>query len=512
MRASTLAGVLAVGLASPASAASFLFVASDAGSTATVAVFADRDENDTFETLAFQTQPLGVFKGGLRLAAGDFDGDGNDELAIGVGRKGGGRVDIYDVVPDGSLGERLDSFFAFSEGFRSGVYVAAGDLEGDGRDELVVSGDVKSESLVRIYSDADRDGLLSDDLREEFAPFGPGFSGGAVVALGDINNALGDELAVGHGPGGASRVLVFHDTDLDGSMADETAAEDFDAFEDGYKGGVNLAAGRLESTGGNGAELIVSAAKKLADVLIMTDLDADGLVSDDGVAQTLAAYAKSRGGVRVAMEDTDGSGSLVELVTVPGKGAPAALRIFDDTLDAGFELDPVPVDEIVHFAPSFKKGSFVAAGKVRSGAYVLEGPPRPIPDLASLSVSIFVPTGAGALRDGDVFLAIQHTFDADLDVSLTHVPSGTTVALFTDVGNNDDGFVVRLNDEAGVDIGTAPDDANDRAVMGTFNPEGAELLSSFDGLDASGEWRLTLTDDVGLFTGVLHAFELHFTF
>jgi subtilisin-like proprotein convertase family protein len=41
-------------------------------------------------------------------------------------------------------------------------------------------------------------------------------------------------------------------------------------------------------------------------------------------------------------------------------------------------------------------------------------------------------------------------------------------------------------------------------VAETFNPEGAALLSAFDGEDASGLWRLTITDDTATNTGFLH--------
>ena len=93
-------------------------------------------------------------------------------------------------------------------------------------------------------------------------------------------------------------------------------------------------------------------------------------------------------------------------------------------------------------------------------------------------------------------LNISHTFNGDLDVSMTHVPSGVSLVLFNDVGGTDEGFIIRLNDEAGTDIGTANNPA-DGAITGTFNPQGAALLSAFDGIDASGLWRLTVVDDNG---------------
>lgn len=74
-------------------------------------------------------------------------------------------------------------------------------------------------------------------------------------------------------------------------------------------------------------------------------------------------------------------------------------------------------------------------------------------------------------------------------------------------------MTIRINDEAGTDIGAA-DNPLDGAISGQFNPEGAVLLNAFDGLDASGEWRLTVTDDtdVGADIGTLFGWALQFTF
>jgi subtilisin-like proprotein convertase family protein len=504
--------LLALALAGPASAATFLYSGTDAGTIATVSILADSNGDDIYETLYNPFQPFGPYKGGVRVATGDFDGDGNDEIVLATGKKGGGRVDVYDLQPDGTLGIRLDTFLAFAPApFAAGVNVAAGDIDNDGRDELVVAGDAKSEGLVRIYSDLNADGQLSDDLVDELVPFGPSFKGGVAVALGDVTNNGGEELIVGQASAGR-HVLVYVDSDLDGVVSEETVVDEFDAFEPGYKSGVTLAAGPLEAVGSSGAEVIVGAAKKLGDVEIWSDVDADGVVAGDGVFQTLAAYEQSKGGVRVAAGDTDGSGVFVELLTGPGKGPEAELRIFDDSVDAGFELDAAPFDQADPFG-GLKKGMFLTTGRLREATYYADSDVVPvgIQDAATIVTPIFVPAGAGFVREVEVFLAIQHTFDADLDVTLTHVPSGTSVVLFTDVGGTDEGMVVRLDDDSATDIGMA-DNPTDGTIFGTFNPEGSAALGAFQDFDASGEWRLTITDDIGGDTGVLHAFQLHFEF
>ena len=116
------------------------------------------------------------------------------------------------------------------------------------------------------------------------------------------------------------------------------------------------------------------------------------------------------------------------------------------------------------------------------------------------------------IRDLDVGLNIFHTFNGDLDIQLTHVPTSRSIILFTDVGGTDEGFVIRLNDEAGTDIGVA-DNPADGAITGQFNPEGPSLLTVFDGIDASGLWRLHVVDDTaaGADVGTLFGWTLFVT-
>ena len=140
--------------------------------------------------------------------------------------------------------------------------------------------------------------------------------------------------------------------------------------------------------------------------------------------------------------------------------------------------------------------------------------PMVIPDNTSAGAvtSIVVPTAAGIIKDLDISLSITHTFNADLDVSLTHVPSGITLFLFTDVNGGGDGMNLRLSDEAATAIEAATIPPAGTQLKGTFKPETPALLHAFDGLDASGEWQLKVVDDSAGDIGQLIGWALHFTF
>jgi hypothetical protein len=502
--------------------AGLLAVGTDVGVPNVVRVFTDNDQNGTYETLAPAgisktadfTPYTGGFTGGVRVALGDFDGDGNDELVTAAGPGGGPHVIVYDLNSDGSIGGVVDSFFAYDPGFTGGVFVAAGDLDGDGRDELVTAPDAGGGPHVKIFSDTDRDGLISDNMTDQLFPFG-GFTGGVRLALANTNNTGGDELIVAAGPGGGPHVMVFTDSNANRAVSDNPLVEQFFAYDGSFTGGVYVAAGQIDNFGGNGAEIITApGAGGGPDVRIFSDTNNNGTVSDNARLDEFFAYdAGFTGGVRVAAGDTDNSGVFTEVITGAGPGGGPHITIRDDTADAGvFISDNAPTDQFQAFPAGYSAGVFVAFGKVTTGVFASPDFPRSIPDVSTINSTFFVPAGAGIIRDLDVNLDIFHSFDGDLDVTLTHVATNTSVALFNDVGGSNEGFFVRLNDQAGTDISTATNPKLDGAISGTFNPGGAALLSIFNGEDASGEWRLTIVDDSGGDTGVLYNWSLAFGF
>ena len=401
-----------------AHASRFLITGADAGGGPHVIVRFDNDNNGTFETIAdsfYAFAPLSpgapLFSGGVRVATGDFDGDGNDELVTAMG-PGGSFVRIWRMTGSGRVAELLEQFAPYG-GFNGGIFVATGDFDGDGRDELVTAPDAGGGPHIKVWKDVDRDGQFSDDpLMGSFFAYFAAFSGGVRIAVGNVDNLGGDDLITAPGPGGGSHVKV-----LSFNGATFVSIEEFFAYDPAFMGGIYLAAGSIEGAGGNGAEIITSpGAGGGPHMRIFTDTNADGHVSDNPLFDEFFSYAPAfTGGVRVAAGDTDNSGFFVEVVTIPGPGGGPHVRVFDDNADAGAKIsDNATDDEFMGFDPGWGGGGFVAVGRYTASAFAYPAFPVSIPDAATTNVVMCVPPGTGTIRDLDVGLGIMHTFDGDL--------------------------------------------------------------------------------------------------
>jgi Ca2+-binding RTX toxin-like protein len=128
----------------------------------------------------------------------------------------------------------------------------------------------------------------------------------------------------------------------------------------------------------------------------------------------------------------------------------------------------------------------------------------------TIAVTGHVPTGVVPTLE-IVYLSILHTFVGDVDVTLTN-PSGTTVALFTGVGGTDAGLInIKLHDAASNDIGSV-DNPQNEADTGTFNPQGAALLSTLAIGNMTGNWTLRVSDFNPGDTGTLLSWGVRLTF
>jgi len=164
------------------------------------------------------------FPGGVRVATADVNGDGVDDIITGAGPGGGPHVEVFD----GTTGNLIRSFFAYASNFSGGVFVAAGDVNGDGKADIITGTGAGVITDVRVFDGA------TGNLIDDFQPYNAGFTGGVTVAAGDVSGDGKADIITGAGPGGGPHVEAFDGVTL-------TVLRSFFAYDQGFMGGVNVA-------------------------------------------------------------------------------------------------------------------------------------------------------------------------------------------------------------------------------------------------------------------------------
>src|SRR5205823_3460589 len=177
------------------------------------------------------------FTGGVRVVAADFNGDGTADVVVGTGPGAPTLVSVRD----GKTGAELFSVAPFEVAFTGGVYVAAGDLSGDGVPDLVITPDEGGGPRVLVY-----DGRGFALAANFFGIDDPNFRGGARAAVGDINGDGRADLVVAAGFGGGPRVAVYDGRTVIGGPFPTRLFNDIFVFEQSLRNGVFVAAGDVD--------------------------------------------------------------------------------------------------------------------------------------------------------------------------------------------------------------------------------------------------------------------------
>jgi hypothetical protein len=135
----------------------------------------------------------------VRVAAGDVNGDGKADIICSAGPGGGPQV----IVFDGATGAVVQNFFAFAPFFSGGVYVAAGDVNGDKRADIIVGAGAGAGPQVCIFDGA------TNAVLDNFFAYPLFFKGGVRVGVSDVNGDGRADILTAAGPGGLSQVSAF---------------------------------------------------------------------------------------------------------------------------------------------------------------------------------------------------------------------------------------------------------------------------------------------------------------
>ena len=175
------------------------------------------------EVMAFET----TFKGGVRVAMGDIDGDSIPEI---LAASGAGRVAEIRVFKEQPGSTALSPTvlreltacrtFPFGSAYSGGVEVACGDVDANGREDIVAAMS-RGGGTVNIFLSVNAADPIANAAYRSFTPFGGTYDGGASVAVAElgtfsngrlVNAIIPDrhvEIVVGSGAGRPATVKAY---------------------------------------------------------------------------------------------------------------------------------------------------------------------------------------------------------------------------------------------------------------------------------------------------------------
>jgi hypothetical protein len=264
------------------------------------------------------------FKGGFTLSSGDLDTDGIADLVVAPATAGEPRV--FALHFKGTGFSRIASFLAYAKSMRNGLDTAVGDLDGDGKNEIVVIARGPSRAHVRSFR-------ANGALYKQFFAYPKTYRGGGTLAVADVNgDNYGDILLAPRGPA-RSQVKAF--------TAGGTSIRNY-AVLGQTQFGTRVSAGDV--TGDGVTDVVVGFTSNNAATLQVANLAGT-------FAAAFANYIAPTKQAVQATGDITGDG-VHDIVTVPGKGASVKLMVFDGSGAELWSKSP--------FASGFKGGATVS--------------------------------------------------------------------------------------------------------------------------------------------------------
>ncbi|MET4578580.1 IPTL-CTERM sorting domain-containing protein [Ottowia thiooxydans] len=230
----------------------------------------------------------------------------------------------------------------------------------------------------------------------------------------------------------------------------------------------------------------------------------NGTVWDDSAPETATDYVYANNVVAPSLVPEEALSAFVG----ENPNGTWTITISDDLAGDGGSLD----------SWSLAISALPTAPQVQTVTYA-QNTPTAIADVATSSSTLLVAGAGASILDVKVTTYIQHTFSADLDITLVS-PGGTAVTLTTDnAAGNDNVFNGTVWYDKANPAGQVPYTTNDglasdhayvnNTLASPLVPEGA--LGALMGQDPNGTWQLNITDDLAGDTGLLTSWSLEVT-
>jgi uncharacterized repeat protein (TIGR01451 family) len=293
-----------------------------------------------------------TYTGGVRIATGDLTGDGVPEIVTAPGRNHTPLVRVFD-----QSGVLLSEFLAFDGSFLGGVDVAVGDVDGDGRNDII-AGQSFGASAVRVFRNVASAPLTFQQYQSEFYPFGAAFIGGVVVAAADMGTFANGAVVNPSIPDGRSEIIVGNEAGMRSTVvvvdySGPTAAQvrTYLPLDNLFRGGVSIDAARVNADAI--PDLIVGAGNQGGSkVEVIDGLTASVITSF--VAFSSAETSSFQAPLRVAAIDRDLDGIAESIAVVQGSDGSTRLIRFFNPLTGALQ------SQITENDPNYQGAYFVA--------------------------------------------------------------------------------------------------------------------------------------------------------
>ena len=272
------------------------------------------------------------FTGGVRVAMGDINGDGNVDLITAPGVGGGPNIKIFNLVSGTPI--QVADFFVFEAAFFGGLYIAVGNLNNDGYGDIIVGAGPGGGPRVSAYAGSQNFSINGSTVMTTFFAYAPEFTGGITVAAADRTGEGIDEIVTGAGYGGGPNVTVFQLQQTPQGAFNQIVIQNFFAFDTLFTGGIYVAGGRFTNS-------------TYDDIFVGTGSGTKATVAvafGTGGIHYLNPFGNFTGGVRVGISSSSIKGTTPNyLMAAAGPGGGPQVNLYNtnfNQVDSFFATNP----------------------------------------------------------------------------------------------------------------------------------------------------------------------------